>query len=116
MELQFKQQIDNILEDIELVLNHQLTLYNEDYNMSLYNYNSCVTIIINAFHTALFGDFDNYFDWYFTLMTQNIPKLDIQDFIELRKVTQSDFIRMYYWLIFDTFYVEENTYIFCHYH
>lgn len=101
MEQQFAEQIKNMLEDIELVLNHHIVLGDEEYK-------SCVMIVIDAFHTAIYADTDNYLCWYRGLMDQNITKLDFQDFIRLTRVTSTDFIRMYCWLVFDSFYVEEN--------
>jgi hypothetical protein len=60
--------------------------------------------MIDSFHPNIQND-DNYFKWY---VTQHVTKLDIDDFIALTTVTPTDFIRMYHWLIFDSFYVDEN--------
>ena len=57
--------------------------------------------MIDYFHPNIQND-DNYFKWY---ITQQVTKLNIDDFIALTTVTPTDFIRMF---IFDSFYVDEN--------
>jgi hypothetical protein len=102
MEQQFADRVQDMINDVQLILNNQIQI-----NHNLFNYHSHVIRIIDAFHTEIQDD-DNYFNWYCQLMTRHVTKLDIDDFMELTIVTPTDFIRMYYWLIFDSFYVEEN--------
>lgn len=104
MEQQFADRVQQMIDDAQLILNNHIHL---EHNNNLFNYNSYVVLVIDSFHTEIEDD-DNYFNWYYGLMTQNIPRLSIQDFIGLTEVTATDFIRMYYWLVFDEFYVQEN--------
>jgi len=104
MEQQFADRVQDMINDAQLILNNHIQL---QYNDNLFNYYSCVVRIIDAFHTEIQDD-DNYFNWYCQLMTRHVTKLDIDDFMELTTVTPTDFIRMYYWLIFESFYVDEN--------
>jgi hypothetical protein len=103
MEQQFAVRVQDMLNDVQLILNNEIQLHNHN----SFNYYLCVIRIIDAFHTEIQDD-DNYFKWYCQLMTRHITKLDIDDFIALTTVTPTDFIRMYYWLTFDSFYVDEN--------
>ena len=113
MEQQFANRVQDMLDDIQLILNNHIQLHMSQatsmtqFNYNSFNYNSHVVRIIDAFHTEIQDD-DNYFKWYCQLMTRHITRLDIDDFIALTTVTPTDFIRMYYWLIFDSFYVDEN--------
>lgn len=104
MEQQFADRVQQMIYDAQLILNNHIHL---EHNNNLFNYNSYVVLVIDSFHTEIEDD-DNYFNWYHGLMTQNIPRLTIEDFIRLTTVTSTDFMRMYYWLVFDSFYVQEN--------
>lgn len=100
MELQFTQQIQDMLQDVELLLNYNSCILTPDYN-------SYVILIIDAFHEAIYADENNYFSWYYQLTHLNITRLQLTDFIRLKQPTQLHFIRMYYWIIFD-FYTQQN--------
>ena len=109
MEQLFANRVQDMINDVQLILNHeiQLRLSEAQFNYNSFNYYSYVIRIIDAFHTEIQDD-DNYFKWYCQLITRHVTKLDIDDFMQLTTVTPTDFIRMYYWLIFDSFYVDEN--------
>ena len=104
MEQQFAVRVQEMLDDIQLILNNHIQLH---MSTNSFNYYSHGIRILDAFHTEIQDD-DNYFKWYSQLMIRHIRRLDIDDFITLTIVTPTDFIRMYYWLIFDSFYIEEN--------
>ena len=104
MEQSFTEKIKTKFRDIEIVLNYQRQLCNDDTEMLNNQYYQRVMLIIDLFHSSISRDVDNYFDWYRQLMALNIPKLDIQDFIGLTRVTKIDFICMYYCFTFDTFH------------
>lgn len=108
MNQSYDEQMQDKINDIVQVLNYHISLCNEDPDKLIYNYETCVMLSVDAFHTAIYADEDNYFDWYIGLMSQNFPKLVLTDFIKLQKITKMDFLHMYYWLVFDTFYVGEN--------
>ena len=95
---QFTSQIQYMLRDIEISLNHYSSILTHDYQ-------SYVILIIHAFHDTIYTNQHHYFNWYYQL---NITRLLLTDFIKLRQPTQLQFIQMYHWLIFDTFYDEQN--------
>lgn len=99
---QFTPQIQLMLYDITLLFNHHSSILTHDYH-------SYVILIIDAFHTHIYAEDDiHYFNWYYQLIQLNLKRLQLTDFVKLRNPTQLQFIQMYYWLTFDTFYDEQN--------
>lgn len=100
------ERIQSMLEDLRLIFNHHKEMeMNDDINIS---YESLVMLSIDSFHTEIYANKDNYFNWYSELTWQNIPILNFNNFIELERVTETDILYMYHWLLFDNFYVEER--------
>lgn len=96
------EQLQDIFYNMEMALNYQLEMFGMENN-----YYSFVKYTINYIHITI-SNMDNYFDWYNELLTQNIPKLEFNDFFELERITQMDILRIYYWFVFDSFYEEEK--------
>jgi hypothetical protein len=102
---ELQERIQGMLEDLKVFFNHLKKIEINEDNIS---YESLVMLVIDRFHTEIYTDENNYFDWYSEITGQNIPILDFNDFIELERVTEIDILRMYHWLLFDNFYVEER--------